>query len=89
MDFLESYAPVITWTTVRLVLLLSVLLNLHCRQVDFMQAFLKLISMSQFFFVCHPAGNTPTVKVIAITALTQKEPLWNKTSGMRLVHTPT
>jgi len=39
VDFFESYAPVITWTTIRLVLLLSVLLNLHCRQVDFTQAF--------------------------------------------------
>jgi len=39
VDYFESYAPVITWTTVRLVLLLSVLLNLHCRQVDFTQAF--------------------------------------------------
>jgi len=30
INFLDSYAPVITWTTVSLVLLLSVLLNLHC-----------------------------------------------------------
>jgi len=41
VDFFDSYAPVITWTTVRLVLLLSVLLNLHCHQVDFTQAFLQ------------------------------------------------
>jgi len=39
VNFFDSYAPVITWTTVRLVLLLSVLCNLHCRQVDFTQAF--------------------------------------------------
>jgi len=39
IDYFTSYAPVITWTTVRLVLLLSVLLNLHCQQIDFTQAF--------------------------------------------------
>jgi len=39
VDFLHSYAPIITWTTVCLVPLLLVLLNLHCRQVDFTPAF--------------------------------------------------
>jgi len=39
IDYFESYAPVIIWSTVCLVLLLSVLLNLHCCQVDFTQAF--------------------------------------------------
>jgi len=39
INFLDSYVPVITWTTVCLVLLLSVLLNLHCQQVNFTQAF--------------------------------------------------
>ena len=39
IDYFESYAPVVGWATVRLVLILSVLLDLHCRQADFTQAF--------------------------------------------------
>jgi hypothetical protein len=38
-DYWETYAPVITWSTVRLVLLLSTILNLKSRQVDYTQAF--------------------------------------------------
>jgi len=41
IDYFESYAPVIPWSTVCLVLLLSVLLNLYCHQVNFTQAFLQ------------------------------------------------
>jgi hypothetical protein len=38
-DFWELYAPVVSWSTVRLVLLLSTILNLKSRQVDYTQAF--------------------------------------------------
>jgi transposase InsO family protein len=38
-DYWETYAPVVSWSTVRLVLLLSTLLNLKSRQVDYTQAF--------------------------------------------------
>lgn len=38
-DFWETYAPVVTWSTVRLILLLSTVLNLKSRQVDYTQAF--------------------------------------------------
>lgn len=38
-DYWESYAPVVTWSTVRLVLLLSTILNLKSRQLDYTQAF--------------------------------------------------
>jgi hypothetical protein len=38
-DFWETYAPVVSWSTVRLILLLSTIMNLKTRQVDYTQAF--------------------------------------------------
>ena len=35
----EIYSPVVQWSTVRVTLLLSKLLNLTSRQIDFIQAF--------------------------------------------------
>ncbi len=39
MNFWETYAPVVNWSTVRLVLTLSLLNGFKTRQVDFVQAF--------------------------------------------------
>ena len=39
IDYNETYAPVISWSTVRLLLLLSQLHGMHTRQVDYVQAF--------------------------------------------------
>jgi len=55
VDFFDTYAPIITWTTVCLVLLLSVLLSLHCCQVDFTQAFPQA-AIDTPVFLCMPAG---------------------------------
>jgi hypothetical protein len=38
-DYWETYAPVVNWSTIRLVLLMSTILNLKTRQVDYTQAF--------------------------------------------------
>jgi len=38
-DYWETYAPVVSWASVRLLLLLSTILNLKSRQVDYTQAF--------------------------------------------------
>jgi hypothetical protein len=38
-DYWESYAPVVSWSTIRLVLLLATILNLKSCQVDYTQAF--------------------------------------------------
>ena len=38
-DYWETYAPVVSWSTVRLVMLLSTILGLKSRQVDYTQAF--------------------------------------------------
>ena len=40
MDFFETFAPVVSWTTVRLMLILSLVLGLATRQVDYTAAFL-------------------------------------------------
>jgi len=41
IDFFETYAPVVQWTTVRLMLILDVLLNLKSKQGDVTAAFLQ------------------------------------------------
>jgi hypothetical protein len=38
-DYWETYAPVASWTTIRLLILLSSIMNLKTRQVDYTQAF--------------------------------------------------
>jgi hypothetical protein len=40
VDYFETFAPVVSWTTVRLMLILSLILNLSTRQVDYTAAFL-------------------------------------------------
>ena len=40
IDFFETFAPVVSWTTVRLMLILSLVLGLATRQVDYTAAFL-------------------------------------------------
>jgi hypothetical protein len=42
-DYWETYAPVVSWSTIRLVLLISTILDLKSRQVDYTQPFCKLI----------------------------------------------
>lgn len=39
-DFFETFAPVVNWTTVRLLLILSVVLGLATKQVDYTAAFI-------------------------------------------------
>jgi len=39
IDFWQTYAPVVNWSTIRLVLVLASILNLYSCQVDFAQAF--------------------------------------------------
>jgi Reverse transcriptase (RNA-dependent DNA polymerase) len=40
IDFFETFAPVVSWTTVRLMLILTLVLGLYTRQVDYTAAFL-------------------------------------------------
>ena len=41
VDFFETYAPVVSWTTIRLLLVLSVVLDLQSVQVDYTTAFVQ------------------------------------------------
>jgi hypothetical protein len=42
-DNWETYAPVVSWSTIRLLILFSTLLNLKTRQVDYTQVFPKAL----------------------------------------------
>lgn len=39
IHYTDTYAPVVSWSTVRLILTLTALFNFKCRQIDFDQAF--------------------------------------------------
>ena len=39
MDYFDTYAPVVNWTTVRLLLILSIIMDLESVQVDYTAAF--------------------------------------------------
>ena len=39
VDFFDTFAPVVNWMTVRLLQILSIILNLHTKQVDYTAAF--------------------------------------------------
>ena len=39
VDFFDTYAPVVNWTTVHLMLILSLILQLSTKQVDYTAAF--------------------------------------------------
>jgi len=39
INYWETYAPVVNWLTARLTMILSLLKNFKCRQIDFVQAF--------------------------------------------------
>lgn len=41
VDFFDTYAPVVSWTTVRFLLVLSVVLKLATKQVDYVSAFIQ------------------------------------------------
>jgi len=53
-DFWETYAPVISWSTVHLMLLLTSILNLKSRQVDYMHT-KHFIKLKRNLYGCHQA----------------------------------
>ena len=57
IDFFKTYAPVVQWTTVRLMLILEVLLRLKSKQVDVTAAFLHAnLGKDEKVFVEMPRG---------------------------------
>jgi hypothetical protein len=41
IDFTETFAPVAKWTTVRFLLIMSILLGLSTKQLDYVAAFIQ------------------------------------------------
>jgi hypothetical protein len=57
IDVFETYAPVVQWTTVRLMLIIEVLLGLKSKQGDVTAAFLYSdLEEGENFFVDMPKG---------------------------------
>ena len=57
VDFFETYAPVVQWTTIRLMLILEVLLNLKSKQGDITAAFVHAdVEKGEKIYVEMPHG---------------------------------
>ena len=67
VDFFETYAPVVQWTTVRLMLILEVLLDLKSKQGDVPAAFLHAnLEENKEVYVNMPRGFKKTGKVLKL-----------------------
>ncbi len=66
IDFFETYAPVVQWTTVRLLLILEILLNLKSKQGDVTAAFLHAPLEDEKVFVEMPLGFKEPGKVLSL-----------------------
>ena len=58
VDYFESYAPVASWTTIRMLLCLSVNQGWETKQVDFSNAFVQA-KLTDEVYVTTPKGFTP------------------------------
>ena len=67
VDFFETYAPVVQWTTVRLLLILEILLNLKSKQGDVTAAFLHAdLDEKEKVYVRMPQGFRKNGKVLKL-----------------------
>lgn len=67
VDFFETYAPVVQWTTIRLMLVLEVLLDLKSKQGDVTAAFLHAtMGENENVFVRMPLGFRQQGKVLKL-----------------------
>ena len=55
VDFFDTYAPVVSWTTVRIMMILSIILDLKTKQVDYVSAFCQA-PIDTEVFVAPPQG---------------------------------
>ena len=65
VDFFETFAPVVSWTTIRLLLILSIHLNLSTMQVDYTSAFLHA-TLNDEVYVEMPRGYKSPGKVLKL-----------------------
>ena len=67
IDFFETYAPVVQWTTVRMMLILEILLNLKSKQGDVTAAFLHAkLGEDEKVYVEMPLGFRKQGKVLKL-----------------------
>jgi hypothetical protein len=81
VDVFDTYAPVVSWTTVRLLLILSVVLGLSTKQVDYTAAFVQAeLDEDEQVFVEMPKGFKKQGKVLklkrALYGLRQSPRTW-------------
>ena len=81
IDVFDTYAPVVSWTTVRLLLILSVVLKLKTKQVDYTAAFVQAeLDESEQVYVEMPKGFKKQGKVLklnrALYGLRQSPRTW-------------
>jgi Reverse transcriptase (RNA-dependent DNA polymerase) len=65
VDYDETYAPVVNWTTVRFLLMMSILLGLETRQVDYVAAFVQA-DIDMDVYVEMPRGFAQPGKVLKL-----------------------
>ena len=65
LDVFETFAPIVAWITVRLLLILSMVLQLETQQVDYTDAFCQS-PLDQSVFVEFPAGFESPNKVLLL-----------------------
>jgi hypothetical protein len=61
VDYGETFAPVVNWTTVRFLLMMSILLSLETKQVDDVAAFVQ-VDIDTTVFVEMPRGIRTTAR---------------------------
>lgn len=81
VDVFDTFAPVVSWTTVRLLLILSVVLGLSTAQVDYTAAFVQApLGEGEEVFVEMPRGFKESGKVLqlkrALYGLKQSPKTW-------------
>jgi hypothetical protein len=65
VDYCETFAPVVNWTTVRFLLMMSILLDLETKQVDYVAAFVQA-DIDTTVFVEMPKGFSQPGKVLQL-----------------------
>jgi hypothetical protein len=63
VDFTETFAPVVNWTTVRFLLMMSILLGLETKQVDYAAALVQ-VDIDTVVYVEMPRGFTRPGKAL-------------------------
>ena len=66
IDFFDSYAPVVSWPVVHLLLTLSILCNLKIQQVDYSSAFAEAEIDDEIYFMLPSGLNAPIVGNIVL-----------------------